>query len=120
MGDLLLRFWDHEGGTIRIGGQELHTLPADDVRKLLGVVPQHLYLFKATIHDNLYLAHPSASEADFVAASRQAQLAVRERQRRRFVAVDDSARHLLSNADTPAPRLRPSSPLRPLTYPRNR
>ena len=46
--------------------------------------------------------------------------AARERQRRRFVALDDSAKHLLTNADTPAPRLRPSSPIRPLTYPRNR
>jgi len=72
--NLLLRFWDYEGGTIRIGGQELHTLPADDVRKLLGVVPQHLYLFNATIRDNLYLANPGASEADLVAACRQAQL----------------------------------------------
>jgi ATP-binding cassette subfamily C protein CydC len=44
------------------------------VRKLLGVVPQHLYLFNATIRDNLYLANPGASEADLVAACRQAQL----------------------------------------------
>ena len=32
--------------------------------------------------------------------------AARERQRRRFVALDDSAKHLLTNAGTPAPRLR--------------
>jgi len=71
---LLLRFWDYEAGTICIGGQELHELPADDVRELLGVVPQHPHLFNATIRDNLYLANPDASDADLAAACQLAQL----------------------------------------------
>ena len=72
--NLLLRFWDTDEGTIRIGGRELHTIRADDVRGLLGVVPQHTHLFNASIRDNLYLANPEASEADLIAACRQAQL----------------------------------------------
>ena len=72
--NLLLRFWDTDEGTIRIGGRELHTIRADDVRGLLGVVPQHTHLFNATIRDNLYLANPEASEADLIAACQQAQL----------------------------------------------
>ena len=72
--NLLLRFWDTDEGTIRIGGRELHTVRADDVRDLLGVVPQHTHLFNASIRDNLYLANPEASEADLIAACRQAQL----------------------------------------------
>jgi len=72
--NLLLRFWDTDEGTIRIGGRELHTLRADDVRGLLGIVPQHTHLFNASIRDNLYLANPEASEADLIAACQQAQL----------------------------------------------
>ena len=72
--NLLLRFWDTDEGTIRIGGRELHTIRADDVRGLLGVVPQHTHLFNASIRDNLYLANPEASEADLIAACRQAQV----------------------------------------------
>jgi ATP-binding cassette, subfamily C, bacterial CydC len=72
--NLLLRFWDTDEGTIRIGGCDLHTIRADDVRGLLGVVPQHTHLFNASIRDNLYLANPEASEADLVAACQQAQV----------------------------------------------
>ncbi len=72
--NLLLRFWDYEAGTIRIGGQDLRALPADDARRLLAVVPQHTHLFNATIRDNLYLAAPEASDEDLIAACQQAQL----------------------------------------------
>ena len=72
--NLLLRFWDYEGGTIQIGGRDLRELPADHVRSLVSVVPQHTHLFNATVRDNLYLANPDASEEDLVAACQQAQL----------------------------------------------
>lgn len=72
--NLLLRFWDYEGGTICIGGQDLRALPADDVRRLLAVVPQHPHLFNTTIRDNLRLANPAASDDDLVAACQHAQL----------------------------------------------
>jgi thiol reductant ABC exporter CydC subunit len=72
--NLLLRFWDYEGGTIHIGGRDVRESAADDVRALIGVVPQHTHLFNATVRDNLYLANADASEADLVAACRQAEL----------------------------------------------
>jgi ABC-type ATPase involved in cell division len=54
--NLLLRFWDCREGRITLGGHDLHDYRADDVRALLGVVPQSVYLFNATIADNLLLA----------------------------------------------------------------
>jgi ATP-binding cassette subfamily C protein CydC len=72
--NLLLRFWDYEGGTMRIGGRDLRELPADDVRSLVGVAPQHTHLFNATVRDNLHLANPDASDAELIAACQQAQL----------------------------------------------
>ena len=72
--NLLLRFWDYGQGEIRIGGRELHDLPADDVRAMLGVVSQRVHLFDATIRDNLALADAAVTDAQVEAACRQAQL----------------------------------------------
>jgi len=72
--NLLLRFWDYDEGQIRIGGIELHELRGDDVRALLGVVPQRVDLFDASIRDNLALADPDLTDEQLEAACRQAQL----------------------------------------------
>lgn len=72
--NLLLRFWDYHAGQITIGGRDLHDYRADDVRALLGVVPQNVHLFNATVHDNLLLANPDATDEQIKEACRQAQL----------------------------------------------
>ena len=60
--NLLLRFWDYECGSIRLGGVELADLAADDVRSLIGVVSQDTYLFNTSLRDNLLLADPEADD----------------------------------------------------------
>ena len=72
--NLLLRFWDYHEGQIVLGGHDLHDYLADDVRALIGVVPQNVHLFNATIADNLLLANPDATEKQIKDACRQAQL----------------------------------------------
>ncbi|MFN8471142.1 MAG: thiol reductant ABC exporter subunit CydC [Anaerolineae bacterium] len=72
--NLLLRFWDYSGGSIRIGGHELREYHPDDARALLGVVAQDTYLFNGTIRDNLRLADADASDEEIRAACREAQL----------------------------------------------
>jgi ATP-binding cassette subfamily C protein CydC len=72
--NLLLRFWDYYDGRITLGGRDLHEYRADDVRALLGVVPQNVHLFNATIADNLLLASPDATGEQIEDACRQAQL----------------------------------------------
>ena len=72
--NLLLRFWDYSQGHIRLGGVELHELRADEVRASISVVAQDAYLFNTSLHDNLLLANPDASEEQITAACRQAQL----------------------------------------------
>jgi ATP-binding cassette subfamily C protein CydC len=71
---LLLRFWAYDIGSIRLGGRELRELDQDDVRALLGVVPQDVHLFNATIEDNLLVADAHASREDLERACRIAQL----------------------------------------------
>jgi thiol reductant ABC exporter CydC subunit len=72
--NLLLRFWEVEGGSIEVGGVNLREMSTDQVRALFSVVPQHTHLFNATIRDNLYLADPHASDEQLAAACRMAQL----------------------------------------------
>lgn len=72
--NLLLRFWDYTDGHITLGGQELRDYRAEDVRQVIGLVPQHPYLFNSTIRDNLLLAKPDAEDEDLVRACQIAQI----------------------------------------------
>lgn len=71
---LLLRFWDYEEGSIRLGGRELKTYAADDIRTVFSVVSQRTHVFNATIRENLLLAKPGASEEEIVQAAREARI----------------------------------------------
>jgi ABC-type multidrug transport system fused ATPase/permease subunit len=72
--NLLLRFWDYEDGSIKIGGHELHEYHTEDARAMIGVVPQQIHLFNASVYDNLLLANPDASDEQIYAACQQAEL----------------------------------------------
>ena len=72
--NLLLRFWEHRSGTIRLGGRDLRAYRADDVRDLMSVVPQDVHLFNASVRDNLLLANPDATDYEIVASCRMALL----------------------------------------------
>ena len=71
---LLLRFWDYDTGTIRVGGRELHELTQDEARAQLSVVPQDVHLFNATIEDNLMVADAYATREDLERACAVARL----------------------------------------------
>ena len=72
--NVLLRFWDFQGGSVDIGGVPLRAMSGDTVRGLCAVVAQHTHLFNASVRDNLLLARPAASEAELHAALRRADL----------------------------------------------
>ncbi|WP_291511967.1 thiol reductant ABC exporter subunit CydC [Acidithiobacillus sp.] len=72
--NLLLRFYDYQAGSARLGGCELRDFPADDLRRYFAVVSQRSYLFHSTIRDNLLLAKGDADEEALWAALAAAQL----------------------------------------------
>lgn len=72
--NLLVRFWDYQEGSIRLGGRELRDYAGDTIRSQFAVVSQDPYLFNATIRENLLLARPDADQAALEAACRTAQL----------------------------------------------
>ncbi len=71
---LLLRFWEYQDGTITIGGRDLRDFSGEDARSLMGVMPQDIHLFNATVRDNLLLANPDATDEMLDAACGQALL----------------------------------------------
>lgn len=79
--NLLLRFWEYEGGSIELGGRDLRSYDLESVRRFFSVVPQAPFLYHASIRDNLLLAlRPDGSAPDaedeerMLAALRDAQL----------------------------------------------
>jgi ATP-binding cassette subfamily C protein CydC len=72
--NVLLRFWEYQGGEIELGGYNLRDYQPEDVRRLIGVVSQRTHLFNDTIKNNLRLARPNASDDEIIAAARQAQI----------------------------------------------
>ncbi|MDR3563213.1 MAG: thiol reductant ABC exporter subunit CydC [Negativicutes bacterium] len=71
---LLLRFWDYETGSVRLGGQEIRRIQPRLLRDAVGVVPQHAYIFNATFGDNIRLARPEAGDSEVLAAAERAEL----------------------------------------------
>jgi ATP-binding cassette subfamily C protein CydC len=70
--NLLLRFWDCRDGEVLIGGRNIAAYDADDVRRLIGMVPQNVYLFNGTIRDNLLVGKGDATDEEVSEACRRA------------------------------------------------
>lgn len=66
---LLLRLYDVSGGCVSIGGVDLRGLPLSELRRLVSLVPQDVYLFSRSVRDNLTIARPDADDADVRAAA---------------------------------------------------
>jgi ABC-type multidrug transport system fused ATPase/permease subunit len=72
--NLLARFEEPQGGTIRIGGQALTAITLDSLRRNIAMVSQETALFDESIHHNVAYGRLDASEAEINAAAEQAQL----------------------------------------------
>ncbi|WP_345794148.1 ABC transporter ATP-binding protein/permease [Thauera sp. JM12B12] len=71
---LLYRFYDVQGGAIRINGHDLRSLTQDSLRAAIGIVPQDTVLFNDTLLYNIQYGRPGASRDEVEAAARAAQL----------------------------------------------
>ncbi|WP_264992661.1 ABC transporter ATP-binding protein/permease, partial [Mycobacterium montefiorense] len=71
---LLARFHDVEHGAIRVGGQDIRSLTADELYTRVGFVLQETQLVHGTVADNIALAVPDATLEQIQAAAREAQI----------------------------------------------
>ena len=71
--NLLLRFYDVEGGAIRIDGQDIATVTQDSLRAQVGMVTQDTSLLHRSVRDNIVYGRPDATEEQMVAAAKRAE-----------------------------------------------
>lgn len=74
IGRLLFRFYDIQGGAIRIDGQDIRAVTQSSLHRAIGVVPQDTVLFNDTILYNIAYGRAGASRAEIEAAARAARI----------------------------------------------
>jgi ABC-type multidrug transport system fused ATPase/permease subunit len=67
---LVARFYDPDGGAVRVDGQDLRDVQLRSYRRQLGVVLQDPFLFSGTIADNIRFANPDATDEEIVQAAK--------------------------------------------------
>ncbi|MBT5891374.1 MAG: ABC transporter ATP-binding protein [Chromatiales bacterium] len=73
--NLLLRQWDSESGSIKIGNHDLGSFPLADLQRYFAVVSQRSFIFNDTIRENIRMGKYEASDAEILAAASEAGLA---------------------------------------------
>ncbi|HUO66760.1 MAG TPA: ABC transporter transmembrane domain-containing protein [Gammaproteobacteria bacterium] len=66
---LLLRFYDPESGRVLLDGVDVAHARPEDVRRMIGLVPQDTVLFGATARENIRYGRPGATDAEIEAAA---------------------------------------------------
>ena len=67
--NLLMRFYEIQGGRITIDGVDTRDMPRGELRRLFGMVLQDTWLFSGTIRDNIAYGRQGATDEEITAAS---------------------------------------------------
>ncbi len=70
---LLLRFYDPDNGTVRIGGVDIKTMRYSALRRSMGYVSQDVFLFHGTVKENIAYGNPEADAGSIEEAARRAE-----------------------------------------------
>jgi ATP-binding cassette, subfamily B, bacterial len=70
---LLLRFYDIQQGRILLDGQDIRDLNFHDLRSVIGVVSQDVFLFDGSVYENIEYGRPGATREEVVEAARVAE-----------------------------------------------
>ena len=70
--NLLMRFYDVNGGAITIDGHDVRSVTRDSLRKNFGMVLQDTWLKSGTVRENIALARPDATQDEIEAAAKAA------------------------------------------------
>ena len=71
--NLIPRFYDVSGGRIKVDGADIRDIPLEELREMIGYVPQKTTLFTGTIKDNILFGEREATDEEMVQAARIAQ-----------------------------------------------
>lgn len=70
--NLILRLYEAQSGTIAIDGQDIAQVSRRSLREKIGYVGQDVFLFRASVRENIAFGRPGASEDEIVAAAKAA------------------------------------------------
>ena len=70
--NLLMRFYDTDGGSIRVDGQEIQTLSRHALRSGYGMVLQDTWIKQGTVRENIAFGRPEATEEEIIRAAKEA------------------------------------------------
>jgi ATP-binding cassette subfamily B multidrug efflux pump len=70
--NLLMRFYEVDGGSISIDGMNINKLTRDSLRRSFGMVLQDTWLFSGSIKDNIAYGRKDATDEEIIAASKAA------------------------------------------------
>ena len=70
--NLLMRFYDPQGGEIKLDGINTLDMSRAALRRSVGMVLQDTWLKAGTIHENITMGKPDATEEEIIAAAKQA------------------------------------------------
>ena len=71
--NLLMRFYEINGGTLRLNGHPIDTVTRDSLRGNLGMVLQETWLKAGTIAENIAYGKPDATREEIIAATKKAR-----------------------------------------------
>ncbi len=71
---LIPHFYDVENGEIFIDGKEIHEITLESLRRNIGIVQQDIYLFNASIRENIRYGKLDATEEEVIAAAKRANI----------------------------------------------
>lgn len=71
--NLLLRFYEINGGKIMIDGQDISQITQNSLRAHVGMVTQDTSLLHRSVRENILYGRPDATEAEMIAAAKRAQ-----------------------------------------------
>ena len=71
---LIPHFYDVQSGKIFIDGHEIHSITMDTLRKNVGIVQQDVYLFNASIKDNILYGRLDATDEEVYEAAKKANI----------------------------------------------
>jgi ATP-binding cassette subfamily B multidrug efflux pump len=71
---LLMRFYELDGGAIKVDGHDTRDLTRQDLRRLFGMVLQDTWLFNGTIMENIRYGRPDATDEEVIEAAKTARV----------------------------------------------
>ena len=71
---LLMRFWDVQGGAVKISGENIRKICTGNLRDMESYVTQETYLFHDSIANNIAVGRPGASREEIMEAAKKASI----------------------------------------------